>query len=139
MSDGPLGPGPLRWRGVARVLPLILMFVLGAGYTYRVERRLECQARYNEINNERSRALTAAAEKERQAERAEKIARADLFTHPAILTPAADRPPAAREEMRKLAIAWQQALTEEQRQQVAADEERREHPVPPPPDEVCGA
>lgn len=119
-------------------MPLIVLFVMGAGYTYRVEGRLECQARYNETNNERSRALTEAADKERQAERAEKIARAALFTHPAILTPASDRTPAAREEMRKLAVAWQLALTEEQKQQTAADAERREHPVPPPPSEVCG-
>lgn len=138
MSNGPLGPGPQRWRGVARVLPLILLFVLGAGYTYRVEGRLECQARYNETNNARSRALNEAAEKERQAERAEKLTRAALFTHPAVLTPAADRTPAQREEIRRLAVAWQRALTEEQAQQAAADAERREHPVPPPPSEVCG-
>jgi hypothetical protein len=136
-GGGPLGPGPQRWRGVARVLPLIVLFVMGAGYTYRVEGRLECQARYNEVNNERSRALSEAADKERQAERAEKVARAALFTHPAILTPSADRTPADREEMRRLAVVWQQALTEEQKQQAAADAERKEHPVPPPPSEVC--
>jgi hypothetical protein len=122
---------------VARVLPLILLFVLGAGYTWRVEGRLECQARYNETNNERSRALAEANEKERQAERAEKVARAALFTHPALLKPAAERTPTDGEEMRRLAVAWQRALTEEQAQQMAADAERREHPVPPPPSELC--
>lgn len=135
---GALGPGPQKWRGVAKVAPLILLFILGAGYTYRVEGRLECQARYNDVINARTRALTEATEKERTADRAEDKARAALFTHPAVLKPVTDRTPAELKELRELAIAWQHALTEEQRQQVAADQERAEHPVPPPPSELCG-
>lgn len=136
-GGGPLGPGPQRWRGVARVLPLILLFVLGAGYTYRVEGRLDCQGDYNEANNARTRALTDAADRERAATRAEAKARADLFTHPGLLKSAAERTPAEGEQIRQLAVAWQRALTEEQKQQAAADAERREHPVPPPPSKIC--
>jgi hypothetical protein len=116
---------------------LIAVVAAGVWYTSRVEAHLNCQAHYNEINNQRTRALTDAAAKERVADRAEDKARADLFTHPALLKPTATRTPAEREEIRRLAVAWQHALTEEQKQQNAADVERREHPVPPPPSEVC--
>lgn len=138
MSGGPLGPGPQRWRGVARVLPFIVLFLLAAGYTYRVEGRLECQARYNEASNARARILTEAGDRERGASRAEAKARAAVFTHPALLKPAAERTPVESAEIRRLVVVWQHALTEEQAQQAAADAERREHPVPPPPSEVCG-
>jgi hypothetical protein len=116
---------------------LIAVVAAGVWYTSRVEAHLNCQARYNETNNERTRALTGAAAKERAADRAEDKARADLFTHPALLKPTAARTPAEREEIRRLVVVWQQALTEEQKQQTAADVERREHPVPPPPSKVC--
>lgn len=135
---GPLGPGPARWRGVARVLPLIVLFVLGAGYTWRVEGRLECQARYNERINERTRALTGATDREREANRAEDKARTDLFANPLVSKPAADRTPAEQAEVRRLFAVWQGTLVEQQRQQAAADRERAEHPVPPPPSELCG-
>lgn len=130
-------PGPKRWRQLAFVLGVVVVVALGVLYTNRVESHLKCQARYNETNNARSRALTDAADKERKADRAEDKARAALFTHPSILKSAEDRTPAEREELRRLAVVWQQALTEEQKQQAAADVERREHPVPPPPSEVC--
>lgn len=132
-----------RWWGrvaldrLITAISLIAVVAAGVWYTSRVEAHLNCQARYNETNNQRTRALTGAAEKERAADRAEDKARADLFTHPALLKPTADRTPAEREEIRRLAVAWQQSLTEEQIQQTAADAERREHPVPPPPSEVC--
>lgn len=133
-----------RWRGRVAVDRLItavsLIAVVSAGvwYTSRVEAHLNCQARYNETNNQRTRALTDATNKERLADRAEDKARAALFTHPALLKPTATRTPTEREQIRLLAVAWQHSLTEEQKQQVAADAERREHPVPPPPSEVCG-
>lgn len=117
---------------------LIAVVAAGVWYTSRVEAHLNCQARYNETNNQRTRALTDATNKERVADRAEDKARADLFTHPALLKPAATRTPAEVEQLRQLAVAWQHSLTEEQKQQAAADVERQEHPVPPPPSEVCG-
>jgi hypothetical protein len=127
------------WWSIA-VLFAAFVGLAGGAYVYigHVESHLECQARYNETNNARSRALTEAGDKERVADRAEDKARADLFTHPAILKSTAERTAAEREEMRQLAVAWQRALTEEQKQQAAADVERAEHPVPPPPSEVCG-
>lgn len=120
------------------VLAVLAVAGMSLWYTNRVESHLQCQARYNETNNKRSRALTEANDKERVADRAEDKARADLFTHPALLKPAADRTSAEGAEIRRLAVVWQQALTEEQRQQAAADVERREHPVPPPPSSACG-
>lgn len=138
MTQPLLQPAPGRWRRVIAVLAVLAVAGMSLWYTNRVESHLQCQARYNETNNQRSRALTEANDKERAADRAEDKARADLFTHPALLKPAADRTRVDGEEIRRLAVAWQHALTEEQRQQVAADVERREHPVPPPPSEVCG-
>ncbi|HEU5108692.1 MAG TPA: hypothetical protein VFT95_09060 [Micromonosporaceae bacterium] len=120
------------------VLALVAVAGLGVLYTNRVESHLQCQARYNETNNARTRALTEATEKERAADRAEDKARADLVTHPAVLKPLADRTAVEREQLRALTVVWQRTLTEEQVQQAAADAERREHPVPPPPSEVCG-
>jgi hypothetical protein len=122
---------------VLAVLAVLAVAGMGLWYTNRVESHLQCQARYNETNNARTRALTEATEKERAADRAEDKARADLITDPAILKPVGDRTAAEKEKLRRLAVAWQHALTEEQKQQAAADAERREHPVPPPPSEVC--
>jgi hypothetical protein len=132
-----LRPAPGAWRRVTSVVALVVVVSLGVLYTNRVESHLNCQARYNETNNARSRALTEAGDKERVADRAEDKARADLITNSAILKPVADRTAAENERLRQLAVAWQHALTEEQVQQVAADAERRQHPVPPPPSEVC--
>lgn len=131
-------PSQPVWWSIA-VLAAMFVIMAAGGYAYirRVESHLECQARYNETNNTRSRALAEANDKERKADRAEDAARAALFTHPSVLKPSEERTPAEREELRVLVVAWQQALTEEQRQQAAADAERREHPVPPPPSEVC--
>ena len=126
------------WDRVVFAVSILAMVFAGLTYTNDVDAHLECQARYNETNNARTRALTEANDKERRADRAEDKARATLFTHPAILKPVADRSPAEIDEIRQLAVAWQHALTEEQRQQADADLERAEHPVPPPPSEVCG-
>src|SRR5688500_5644696 len=90
---------------------LLAMVTAGVWYTSRVEAHLNCQAHYNEINNERTRALTDATAKERVADRAEDKARADLFTHPALLKPTASRTAVEREEIRQLVVAWQHALT----------------------------
>jgi hypothetical protein len=128
----------IAWDRLFYALSVLAVVIAGVTYVTRIESHLECQARYNETNNTRSRALTEATEKERRADRAEDRARAALFTHPAVLKPSEERTTAEREEMRQLAVAWQQALTEEQKQQAAADRERAEHPVPPPPSEVCG-
>lgn len=139
MTGGPLGSGPRRWSGVARVLPLILLFVLGAGYTYRVEGRLECQARYNQASNERSRALTEATDRERASNRRVDDALAAAFRHPAALKLREDRTPQQQREIEALARAWGEAIIQQQEDRVEADRTRAEHPVPPPPDEVCGA
>lgn len=131
-------PSQPVWWSIAALFAAFVGLAGGAyAYTGRVESHLECQARYNETNNVRSRALTEANDKERAADRAEDSARAALFTHPAILKPTAERTAAEREQMRQLVVLWQNALTEEQKQQAAADQERAEHPVPPPPSEVC--
>jgi hypothetical protein len=132
-----LGPGPQRWRGVARVLPLILLFVLGAGYTWRVEGKLKCQARYNETNNERSRILTEAGDKERAATDRKEKAWSALVLNPAALVPPNLRTPKQRAEVAGLAVELQAAYQGWLEQRAAADRERAEHPVPPPPSSVC--
>jgi hypothetical protein len=127
------------WYSLLIILGTSLILAsVGFWYTREVQSRLECQARYNEVNNARTRALTEATAKERQAGRAEDKARANLITNPAILKPAADRTPAEAEHLRQLTLAWQATLVEEQRQQAAADAERQQYPVPPPPSELCG-
>jgi hypothetical protein len=123
---------------VARVLPLILLFVLGAGYTYRVEGRLECQARYNEANNNRARILTEVTDQERGSTRRADDAEAAVFRHPAAFIPREDRTPQQQREIDALAHAWGAATIQRQQDRAEADKARAEHPVPPPPSELCG-
>lgn len=130
-------PGPATWRRLFNVVAWLVLAILTVLFAVRVEGRLSCQARYNDTMNARTVALTEATEMERQADRAEDRARAELVTDPAILKPAAGRTANEVERLRLLTLSWQRALTEEQHQQALADAERREHPVPPPPSELC--
>lgn len=41
MSNGPLGPGPRRWRGVALVAPFVLLMIAGMWYTNFVQQQAD--------------------------------------------------------------------------------------------------
>lgn len=132
-----LGPGPQRWRSVAFVVAIVVVVALGVLYTGRVESRLECQARYNEGNNARSRILTEAGDLERAATDRKEKAWAALVLNPAALVPPDRRTPKQRAEVAGLAVELQAAYQGWLEQRAAADRERAEHPVPPPPSSVC--
>lgn len=41
MIAGPFGPGPRRWRGVALIVPFVLMLAFNVLYTHMVQRQTE--------------------------------------------------------------------------------------------------
>lgn len=116
---------------------IIAVVAAGLWYTSHVEDRLECQARYNEATNERSRVLTEAADRERESERRADDAQAAVFAHPAIFVPVKDRTPQQTRELEALARAWVQAVIDQKQDRADADKARAEHPVPAPPSTVC--
>lgn len=125
---------------------LVVMSLLAMGMSYRSsarqhaeeqarERFTSCQARYNETNNLRTRLLTEAAEKERQADRRVTEATAALWLNPKIVRQPGQRvDPAVLAAFREL----QAALASWERVTAEVDRERQANPVPPPPSEVCG-
>lgn len=132
---------PKWWR---RIGPVLLVLVsLGAvaqSYVTTQAQRtfVACQARYNEANNERTRIITEAANRERDSSRMADDALAALFGHPAALTPDPDRSPQQRREIVALARAWVDAVIKQKQDRADADKARAENPVPPAPSEVCG-
>lgn len=119
-------------------LSILAVVIAGVTYVTRVESRLECQARYNETSNERTRVLTEATDKERDATDRKEKAWAGLVLAEAALVPADKRTPAQRAEVAALALELRAAYAGWLMQRAAADRERAEHPVPPPPSESCG-
>lgn len=127
-------------RRLGIVVLLASLFALGMS-AYSGLRSFEyarCQGQYNEINNERTRALTIAAEQERTAQRRADDAERALFTDPAVSKPAAERTAAERQKIEQLFRDYQAALTTLERERGEADKARAENPVPPPPSETCG-
>lgn len=118
-------------------LSLIAVVVAGVAYINRVESHLNCQARYNEVNNERTRIITDVSSRERESSKRADDAEAAVFRHPAAFTPREDRTPQEQREIDVLARAWGQATIEKQQDRVEADKARAENPVPPPPSELC--
>ncbi|HEY9411108.1 MAG TPA: hypothetical protein VIP77_16130 [Jiangellaceae bacterium] len=114
-----------------------LLAVVQAYRTTQAQRSfVRCQATYNEVNNERTRALAEATERERHADRRVQEANAALWLNPNLATRKPGEPinPSVLAAFRELQAALQnwQTVTAE------ADEERRDHPVPPAPSELCG-
>jgi len=133
-----------RARVLGGFLVLASMLAVGMSYrataqTQRAEREraafVACQARYNEDNNERTRALTEAAARERAAERRVTEANAALWLSPKIVRepgqPVDPAVLAAFKELQAAFVAWRVV-------EVEVDKERLAHPVPPPPSALCG-
>jgi hypothetical protein len=99
------------------------------------QRFVVCQARYNEINNVRTRALTEATERERAAGRRVTEAEAALWLSPKLIRqPGQPIDPAVLAAFKELQVAltnWRAVIVE-------VDRERQAHPVPPPPSALCG-
>lgn len=99
------------------------------------ERFVACQANYNQANNERTRILTEATDKERAADRRVTEAQAALWLQPRLIREAGQPiDPAVLAAFREL----QAALTNWRAVTAEVDKERQAHPVPPPPNAVCG-
>lgn len=96
----------------------------------------ECVANYNNVNNQRSVALTEATNDERTAERKADDAQAALFLSPVLSKP--KRTPAEQAEVLRLFRAYQVALSAQRKERADADDARRDHPIPDPPSQVCG-
>lgn len=121
---------------IIRVI-VVLSLVVGAVAFYQNHELTKCVAQYNNVNNERSVALTAAADEERAAERTADEAQAALFLSPIVAKPQAQRTVAEQTELLRLFRAYQQALTNQTKERASADDARRDHPIPDPPKQVC--
>lgn len=110
---------------------LVTTQIQGVGYVH-------CQAHYNDVNNQRTRALTETADQERAAQRRTDDAEAALFTSPVLAKPADKRTPQDQQQIADLFKEYQDALTAAKTQRAVADKVRKEHPVPPPPSQTCG-
>lgn len=133
-----------RMRRITIALAVVL--VLGAistGYLVVLGRQIDafarCQAEYNTVNNERTRALTEVTAREREADRARSDALDSVFLDPSLLKPADQRTPADARRVRQLFAAYLDAVAALKVERAAADRARAEHPVPPPPAAACGA
>jgi len=123
-----------------------LMLALGAastGYLVVLGRQIDgfsrCQAEYNRVNNERTRALTEATAEERAAERRAIDLLFGALFDPSVRKPAPDRTAEDRERIAALTAEILKAAQRLKAERAQADQARREHPVPPPPSTVCGA
>lgn len=96
----------------------------------RLERAVECQNNYNQINNERTRRLAVVTDKERSAEAAADTA---LFR----LTDALARNETSQVVAQRVSTL-QEKLSLQEVARREGNKEREEHPVPPPPAALCG-
>lgn len=118
---------------------LVIVSVLAVVQSYRTTQAqksfVECQARYNQTNNERTRALTETAAKERAAQRRVSDAEASLWLNPKLRTGKPGQPdPSVLADFHELQAAltnWRKVVTQ-------SDAERAAHPVPPAPSSLCG-
>lgn len=96
----------------------------------RLSAQVQCQNRYNTINNERTRQLSTATDAERIAENTSDEALA------AFVRGVEQNLPEAQLEV--LLKTLSTALTEQKQKREATEIERNQHPVPPPPQALCG-
>ena len=96
----------------------------------QLRRLVECQSSYNEVNNERTRLLSVAADEQAQADAAADKAMGRLV---ASLVGQATRTTIG-EDLKALNVALAQKQAARARTQL----ERETHPVPPPPNALCG-
>lgn len=113
----------------------VLSLIIGGYAAVKSYQQSRCQAAYNEINNERTRALYESANTEREARRQVILTEGDLWdavvAHPStngMPDPVvAEKFAAHRESIAQYRVAWND---------LQADTEA--HPIPPPPSQKCG-
>lgn len=98
----------------------------------QLRRLVECQNSYNEVNNQRTRQLAAAADLEN---RAETEADRKLLGVVNVITQREQDPVAGTNAIKQLKTA----LAAQEKAREATARERLEHPVPPPPQALCGS
>jgi hypothetical protein len=95
-----------------------------------LETAVECQNRYNEVNNERTRRITDVTTLERNAE-----AEADTALFNFTLALAQGK---SEEERVKLFSIMTEKLSAQEKIRAQGTREREQNPVPPPPEAFCG-
>jgi hypothetical protein len=126
-----------RIIGILVMVASIMALVLSGYTSYRAREFVECQAEYNEINNQRTRALTGVAEDERAAERRSSDALGAVFSDPALQKPTEDRTAADRQRIADLFDEYLAAERDKLAARAVADAARRQNPPPPPPSQTC--
>lgn len=126
---------PLVDAGIRVIVVLSLM--VGGFAVYQNRALTKCVAAYNNANNERTKALVDATDRERAADRSADNAQAALFLSPVLGKPLPEQTSAEHAELIRLFRAYQTALTEQSKERAAADDARRDHPIPDPPKQVC--
>lgn len=127
-----------RIVGIAMMLASLMALVVSGYAGYRSRQFIECQAHYNDVNNERTRALTGVAEDERAAERKASDALGALFLDPSLQKPADQRTEQDRARVTQLFAMYLDAERAKRTARAVADKARAAYPVPPPPSQVCG-
>jgi hypothetical protein len=127
-----------RVVGILVMVASIMALLLSGYSSYRARQFIECQAEYNEINNERTRALTESTARERDAERRRDDALDDVFGDPSLLKPVAERTEEDAERVRRLFAEYLDARLKLRQERAQADAARRVNPVPAPPSVTCG-
>lgn len=118
---------------IASVLAVAISLVTG----WESREHARCQARYNEINNERTRIITEVGADERAAERRRDDAQDATFLDPSLLRPADQRTPAEQQRVRDLFAEYLKAAEALKVERAKADKARADNPVPPPPSQTC--
>lgn len=123
---------------------LVLSLVLTVGLTaclvflgWQVNSFAHCQAEYNTVNNQRTRALTEATAKEREADRRRSDALDAVFLDPALLKPNDQRTAEDQTRIRRLFVEYLDAAKALRAERARADAARAANPVPPPPSTIC--
>jgi len=133
-----LRPALGRIVGWAVLTASMLTLVISVATGIRAHDFAVCQAQYNEINNQRTRAIVEAADSERRAERRRDDALDATFLDPSLLKPAETRTPEEQRRVRALFTEYLAAAEALKDARAAADTARAANPIPPPPSISCG-
>lgn len=99
--------------------------------TVQLRKLVECQNSYNTINNERTRQLSQALERENLAETEADKALLKVTT---VITD----PNRSRNATSRAISELRERLNEQEQARAATRQDRKDHPVPPPPEALCG-
>lgn len=127
-----------RKAGVLVLVASLLALCMSAYSSWQSYEYARCQGHYNEINNARTKALSDAADQEREAEQRADNAQRSLFTDPALSKSTSERTATEQARLAGLFKEYQDALNAQQQERADADKARRDHPVPPSPRRTCG-